>query len=75
MAAGDLEQVSELGHEFHRHINRAADSYRLALLLRSIVKQLPSRVLREDRGPVTRATKQHRRLMASQTRRRQGACA
>jgi DNA-binding GntR family transcriptional regulator len=65
MGAGDLERVSELGHEFHRHINRAADSYRLALLLRTIVKQLPSRFYVRIEGQLTDTRKQHRRLVAA----------
>jgi DNA-binding GntR family transcriptional regulator len=36
------ERTVALGHEFHRTINLAADSRRLAMLLRSIVKQLPN---------------------------------
>src|SRR3954447_1837592 len=39
----DTEQLAGLGHSFHREINLAADSYRLALLLGSVVKQLPNR--------------------------------
>lgn len=38
----DSERTVALGHEFHRTINLAADSRRLAMLLRSIVKQLPN---------------------------------
>src|SRR5271165_4170608 len=37
VAAGDEERIADLGHEFHREINLAADSHRLALLLGSVV--------------------------------------
>jgi len=63
IAAGDLERVSELGHEFHRHINRAANSYRLALLLKSIVKQLPSEFYVHIEGQLAATVKKHRRLV------------
>ncbi|WP_406314204.1 FCD domain-containing protein [Streptomyces sp. NBC_00118] len=38
IAADDSERVADLGHAFHRAINQAADSHRLALLLKSVVK-------------------------------------
>jgi DNA-binding GntR family transcriptional regulator len=41
-AAGDTERVADLGHSFHREINLAADSVRLALLLAGVVKHLPN---------------------------------
>jgi DNA-binding GntR family transcriptional regulator len=65
MAGGDLERVSELGHTFHRHINKAADSYRLALLLNSIVKQLPSRFYVRIEGHAAATAKHHCRLVAA----------
>lgn len=40
--ADDLEQISDLGHQFHAIINKAADSHRLALLLESVVRHLPN---------------------------------
>lgn len=43
VAAGDGERIADLGHAFHREINLAADSYRLAVLLGSVVRQLPNR--------------------------------
>jgi DNA-binding GntR family transcriptional regulator len=43
VAAGDQDRIGELGHLFHRQINLAADSHRLALLLSSFVRQLPNR--------------------------------
>lgn len=40
---GDTELITDLGHAFHREINVAADSHRLALLLAGVVKHLPNR--------------------------------
>jgi DNA-binding GntR family transcriptional regulator len=40
--ADDLERISDLGHQFHAIINKAADSHRLALLLESVVRHLPN---------------------------------
>lgn len=65
MKDGDRERISELGHEFHREINRAAESYRLALLLNSIVKQLPSEFYVGIEGQVAASGKKHRRLVAA----------
>lgn len=42
-AAGDKERIADLGYAFHRQINLAADSQRLALLLGSVVNHLPNR--------------------------------
>ncbi|MFC9763533.1 GntR family transcriptional regulator [Rhodococcus jostii] len=42
VTAGDRQRIADLGHEFHRQINLAADSPRLALLLGSVVKHLPN---------------------------------
>jgi DNA-binding GntR family transcriptional regulator len=64
-AAGDLDRVSDLGHEFHRQINRAAESHRLALLLSSIVKQLPSRFYVTIEGHLAATADKHRRLVAA----------
>jgi len=65
LAAGDLDLVSALGHDFHRHINRAAESYRLALLLNTIVKQLPSEFYVGIEGQVASTVKHHRRLVTA----------
>ncbi len=43
VAAGDRERIADLGYSFHRQINLAADSHRLALLLGSVVNHLPNR--------------------------------
>src|ERR1700727_3955805 len=43
LAEGDEDGVARFGYAFHREINLAADSYRLALLLGSIARHLPHR--------------------------------
>jgi DNA-binding GntR family transcriptional regulator len=48
--ARDAEAVARLGHLFHRAINQAAGSDRLALLLGSVVKHLPNRFYAEIEG-------------------------
>lgn len=40
-AGGDTAEVDRLNHQFHRRINRAAQSVRLANLLRSTVAHVP----------------------------------
>ncbi|MET9731058.1 GntR family transcriptional regulator [Streptomyces sp. NPDC006458] len=54
--AADEEAMVEHGHAFHRLINLAADSQRLALLLRSVVRHLPNHfyVSIEGRAAATR---------------------
>lgn len=42
-AAGDRERMVRLGHDFHRAINLASGSHRLALVLGTVTKQLPNR--------------------------------
>ena len=42
-AAGDWEATPHIGLEFHREINRAADSHRLVLALETITADLPNR--------------------------------
>ena len=39
---GDEDAVARIGHQFHRAINIAADSPRLAMLLDSLTKKLPN---------------------------------
>jgi len=41
--AGDWELIPEIGLEFHREVNRAAQSHRLVLILDTIVANLPGR--------------------------------
>jgi len=64
-AADDEESLASLGHAFHRQINLAADSQRLALLLGSIVKHLPNRFYRTIEGQVEGSRTGHPRLVAA----------
>ena len=57
--AGDHPRVAKIGHQFHRIINLAAGSPRLALLLGSLAKQLPNRFYTEIEGQVKDAAEYH----------------
>ena len=57
--ARDDEQVARLGHEFHRAINLAAESPRLALLLGSLTKQLPNRFYASIEGQLEETFEYH----------------
>jgi DNA-binding GntR family transcriptional regulator len=65
LANAEMSRYSDLGHEFHREINRAADSHRLALLLNSIVKQLPSTFAVGIERQVAATGNKHRRLVTA----------
>ncbi|MGW4562951.1 GntR family transcriptional regulator [Streptomyces sp. NPDC004561] len=67
--AGDEDDMVEYGHAFHRQINLAADSPRLALLLRSVVKQLPNRFYLSIEGRAA-ATREEHPLILEALRRR-----
>ena len=43
VAGNDMEAIAALAHNFHREINLAADSRRLAFMLGSVVKRVPAR--------------------------------
>jgi len=58
-ADDDKERIAELGHAFHREINRAADSHRLALLLGSVVNHLPNRFYATIEGQVSATRDEH----------------
>lgn len=58
-AGESTERIAELGHAFHREINLAANSERLALLLGSVVKQLPNRFYAEIEGQVQACRSEH----------------
>ncbi|SPB18218.1 GntR family transcriptional regulator [Caballeronia novacaledonica] len=58
-ASGDEALVTRLGHEFHRSINLAAKSPRLALLLGSLAKQLPNRFYTNIEGQLKGAVDYH----------------
>jgi DNA-binding GntR family transcriptional regulator len=55
----DSNAVENLGHEFHREINRAAYSRRLALLLNSVVKHMPNRFYATIVGQVAGTRTEH----------------
>lgn len=61
--AGDDERLTELGHEFHREVDLAADSPRLTALLSSIVKNLPNRFYAMITGAVDNSRTEHPRLL------------
>jgi DNA-binding GntR family transcriptional regulator len=60
--AGDNAQIAELGAMFHVVINRAAESHRLALLLESVVSQLPSNFYATIEGHVAATHDAHPQL-------------
>lgn len=59
VAAGDDRLVPHLGHDFHRAINLAAESPRLALLLRNLTKQLPNRFYASIEGNLSDTVRYH----------------
>jgi len=63
VAADNEEQLTSLGHAFHREVNLAADSYRLALLLGSVVRQLPSRFYTTIEGMVANSHDVHPQIL------------
>ncbi|HEX2314537.1 MAG TPA: GntR family transcriptional regulator [Thermomonospora sp.] len=58
-ATGDKDLIADLGHAFHREINLAADSRRLALLLAGVVKHLPNRFYASLEAQVESTRDQH----------------
>ncbi|GEM29627.1 GntR family transcriptional regulator [Nocardia neocaledoniensis NBRC 108232] len=66
----DLDRIVALGHEFHRTVNLAADSRRLALLLRSIVKQLPNRFYGNIEGHANESLDFHPAILEALRKRR-----
>jgi DNA-binding GntR family transcriptional regulator len=57
--ARDEARVSRMGHEFHRAINLAAQSPRLALLLGTLTKQLPNEFYARIEGQLKGAVEYH----------------
>ncbi|WP_431970596.1 FCD domain-containing protein [Nocardia sp. bgisy134] len=64
------ERVVALGHEFHRTVNLAADSHRLAILLGAVVKQLPDRFYNEIEGRGEQALRDHPAILEALRKRR-----
>lgn len=56
---GDEEALTDLGHLFHREVNIAAESPRLALLLGTMVKQLPNRFYAAIEGQLLDSREEH----------------
>ncbi len=71
----DSDTIVSLGHEFHRTINLAANSRRLALMLRSIVKQLPNRFYNEIEGHSDDTMHAHPEILDAMRNRRSKAAA
>ena len=65
IAEGNKQQITDLGHLFHREINIAADSHRLTLILGSIVRQLPNRFYAEIEGHLQTTQDVHPELVAA----------
>jgi DNA-binding GntR family transcriptional regulator len=61
--SGDEALAARLGHQFHRTINLAAQSPRLALLLGSLTKQLPNRFYASIEGQLEGALEYHPIIM------------
>ena len=60
---GDQDAIADLGHQFHREINLAADSRRLTLLLGSVVRHLPNRFYASIEGQVASTHDDHPELI------------
>jgi DNA-binding GntR family transcriptional regulator len=58
-AQGDDNALIDLGHLFHREINLAGESPRLALIQGSIVKQLPNRFYAAIEGQILDSREEH----------------
>ncbi|MCV7200037.1 GntR family transcriptional regulator [Mycobacterium angelicum] len=64
-AAGDEERAVALNHEFHRAINVAANSPKLAQLMSQITRYAPESVFPTIAHWPGQATKDHRRVLAA----------
>jgi len=62
-ADDDVEAMARLGHAFHRAINLAANSPRLALLMGSVANQLPLRFYAAIEGRLHDTEEQHPPLL------------
>jgi DNA-binding GntR family transcriptional regulator len=68
-AGDDDERAARLNHEFHRAINVAADSPKLAQLMSQITRYAPESVFPTIEGWPEKSNKHHRRLLAALERR------
>ncbi|OHU98310.1 GntR family transcriptional regulator [Mycobacterium talmoniae] len=64
-ARDDEERAVRLNHEFHRAINVAADSPKLAQLMSQITRYAPESVFPTVSGWPAKSTKHHRRLLTA----------
>lgn len=64
-AADDDERTVQLNHEFHRAINIAADSPKLAQLMSQITRYAPESVFPSIEHWPARAIKHHRRILSA----------
>ena len=62
IAAGDEPRYTRLGHRFHRAINLAAKSPRLAIMLGTMTKQLPNSFYGKMEGQLMGALDYHPRI-------------
>ncbi|MFT3660725.1 MAG: GntR family transcriptional regulator [Gordonia sp. (in: high G+C Gram-positive bacteria)] len=69
LESGDDAGTEHCGHEFHRTVNLAAGSHRLAVLLGSIVKQLPNRFYNEIEGHNRDTMESHPKIIDAFARR------
>jgi DNA-binding GntR family transcriptional regulator len=72
IADGDSQLIADLGHLFHREVNLAANSHRLALLLGSVVNHLPTRFYATIEGQVEGAHTEHPMILAALQKRHAG---
>ncbi len=63
VAADDHQAIVDLGHAFHREINLAAGSIRLAMLLGSVVRTLPLRFYATVQGWVDASREEHPQIV------------
>jgi DNA-binding GntR family transcriptional regulator len=70
---GNKERITDLAHLFHREVNLAADSPRLALLLSAIAKRLPNRLNATIDGQIAAAQGEHPLVLTALRGRNAGA--
>ena len=64
-----MERTVRLNHEFHRAINVAADSPKLAQLMSQITRYAPESVFPDVEGWPKQSIKDHRRVVAALAKR------
>jgi DNA-binding GntR family transcriptional regulator len=64
-ARGDAQQVEELNHAFHRTINLAADSPKLAWALKNFARFAPRRYFAQVDGWAEASAKDHRAIISA----------